>query len=120
MNLFKLYTVTLNDIIITIIIIIMIITNSHFRLILIIRIDIIRFVIFYIRNCHTNMGFLLHTYVTYYIYKIQQVLENDSFRVYYDRAIIINKLVTHNQSDIVILDKRDKVSYLIEVHIITY
>lgn len=120
MNLFKLFTVTLNDIIITIIIIIMIITNSHFRLILIICIDIIRFVIFYIRNCHTNMGFLLPTYATYYIYKIQQVLENDSFTVYYDRAIIINKLVTHNQPDIVILDKRDKVSYLIEVHIITY
>lgn len=96
LNLFKLYTVTLNDIKITIIIIITIITNAHLRLILIMCIDIVRFVIFYTKNCHTNMGFFLSTYTSYYIYKIHPVLENNSFRIYYNRAIIIDKLVTNN------------------------
>lgn len=60
---------------------------------------------------------LINTYTPYYKYQPQPVLENDSFRLYYDRTIITDRRVTNNRPDIVLMDKRVKSVYLIDVAI---
>lgn len=58
---------------------------------------------------------LLNTYTPYYKYKPQSVLENESFRLYYDRAVITDKQVTNNRPDIVVVEKKDKHVILVDV-----
>lgn len=53
--------------------------------------------------------------VPYYKYSPTVILENDGFRMYWDRTIITDKTVHHNRPDITLIHKRNKVTYLIDI-----
>lgn len=60
---------------------------------------------------------LINTYTPYYKYQPQKVLENDHFRLYYDRPIITDRQVTNNRPDIVVVDKGINSVLLVDIAI---
>lgn len=60
---------------------------------------------------------LLDLSVPYFKYTPQSVLENDGYRLYYDRTILTDRTVEHNRPDIVLVRKQDKTTWLIDVAI---
>lgn len=53
----------------------------------------------------------------HYKYTPEPVLENDDFRLYWDRTILTDQTVAHNRPDLVLVDKKTKKTTLIEVAI---
>ncbi|XP_063891684.1 uncharacterized protein LOC135117143 [Helicoverpa armigera] len=55
------------------------------------------------------------TNTPYYKYTPQTVLENNTHKLYYDRAILTDRTVHYNRPDITLQDKINKVTYLIDI-----
>ncbi len=53
----------------------------------------------------------------YYKYTPRSVLENQTHKLYYDRAILTDKTIPHNRPDITLVDKRNKTTYLLDIAI---
>jgi hypothetical protein len=53
--------------------------------------------------------------VAYYKYTPETILENDTHKIYYDRAILTDRTIHYNRPDITILDKIHKTALLIDV-----
>ncbi|CAB3233677.1 unnamed protein product [Arctia plantaginis] len=51
----------------------------------------------------------------YYKYKPSTVLENNAFKIYWDRTIITDKTIHYNRPDITILDKTNKIVFIIDI-----
>ena len=53
----------------------------------------------------------------YYKYNPTSVLENKNYKLYWDRSVLIDKTVAHNTPDIVLVNRRSKVVYFIDIAI---
>lgn len=62
-------------------------------------------------------GLITQPKIPYYKYHPESVLENDDFKLYWDRSILTDRTVAHNRPDIVILNKVNKEAILIDVAI---
>jgi hypothetical protein len=53
----------------------------------------------------------------HYIYKPESCLENDSYKLYFDRTVLtdIHSFIQHNRPDIIILNKQQKQAYLLDI-----
>jgi hypothetical protein len=59
-------------------------------------------------------GFLLAGYIgTTCIYKPESCLENDNYKLYFDRTVLTD--IQHNRLDIIILNKQQKQAYLLDI-----
>lgn len=56
-----------------------------------------------------------NTNTPYYNYTPQTVLENDTHKMYFDRAILTDKTIHYNRPDITLQDKIRKITYLIDI-----
>ena len=77
---------------------------------------------------HNNMAKIIHlalandrelcdTAEPYYKYCPATVLENQRFRLYWDNPILTDKTIMANRPDIVLVDKRDRTAYIIDISI---
>jgi hypothetical protein len=55
---------------------------------------------------------LLKNTQPHYIYTPESCLENDSYKLYFDRTILTDIHIKHNRPDIIILNKQQKQAYL--------
>lgn len=55
--------------------------------------------------------------VPYYKYLPPPVTENNGFTIYWDKSIITDLTIAHNRPDITLIDKDNKITYLIDVSI---
>ena len=55
--------------------------------------------------------------VPYYKYKPEVILENNEYRLYWDRTVLTDQRVTNNRPDLIFTDKRSKKTMLIDVAI---
>jgi hypothetical protein len=51
----------------------------------------------------------------HYIYKPESCLENDNYKLYFDRTVLIDIHIQHNRPDIIILNKQQKQAYLLDI-----
>ncbi|KAL0867793.1 hypothetical protein ABMA27_008500 [Loxostege sticticalis] len=51
----------------------------------------------------------------YYTYDPKPVLENTSYKLYYDRAVLTDKTIHYNKPDIILQDKINKTTYIIDI-----
>jgi hypothetical protein len=51
----------------------------------------------------------------HYIYKRESCLENDNYKLYFDRAVLTDIHIQHNRADIIILNKQQKQAYLLDI-----
>ena len=51
----------------------------------------------------------------YYKYTPDSVLENETHKLYYDRAVLTDRERPNNRPDIILTNKRDKTTYLIDI-----
>jgi hypothetical protein len=51
----------------------------------------------------------------HYIYKPESCLENDNYKLYFDRTLLTDIHIQHNRPDIIILNKQQKQAYLINI-----
>ena len=58
---------------------------------------------------------LLKQTTPYYKYTPSTILENETHRMYWDRTIITDKTIHHNRPDITLIDKKNRITYLIDV-----
>ncbi|XP_072152555.1 uncharacterized protein [Bemisia tabaci] len=63
---------------------------------------------------------LCDTAEPYYKYCPATVLENQRFRLYWDNPILTDKTIMANRPDIVLVDKRDRTAYIIDISIPNY
>lgn len=77
---------------------------------------------------HNNVAKLLHNEIVrkydttapiipYYLYEPPPVVENDLCKIYWDRDIITDKEITNNRPDLVLTDKKNNTTYIIDVAI---
>ena len=69
---------------------------------------------------HENLAFkhsLIDTHIPYYKYTPPPVIENNNFKLYWDRSIITDRTIGHNRPDITLIDKKNKITYLIDIAI---
>jgi hypothetical protein len=52
---------------------------------------------------------------THYSYTPESCLENDSYKLYFDRTILTDIHIKHNRPDIIILNKQQKQAYLLDI-----
>jgi hypothetical protein len=60
---------------------------------------------------HMNLAVkfnLLKVTQPYYIYKPESCLENDNYKLYFDRTVLTDIHIHHNRPDIIILNKQQK------------
>jgi hypothetical protein len=50
-----------------------------------------------------------------YIYKPESCLENDNYKLYFDRTVLTDIHIQHNRPDIIILNKQQKQAYLLDI-----
>jgi hypothetical protein len=50
-----------------------------------------------------------------YIYKPESCLENDNYKLYFDRTVLTDIHIQHNRPDIIILNKQQKQGYLLDI-----
>jgi hypothetical protein len=50
----------------------------------------------------------------HYIYKPESCLENDNYKLYFDRTVLTDIHIKHNRPDIIILNKQQKQAYLLD------
>jgi hypothetical protein len=68
---------------------------------------IIRFIMLFI--------YLLKNTQPHYSYTPESCLENDSYKLYFDRTILTDIHIKHNRPDIIILNKQQKQAYLLDI-----
>jgi hypothetical protein len=51
----------------------------------------------------------------HYNYKPESCLENDNFKLYFDRTVLTDIHIQHNRPDIIILNKQQKQAYLLDI-----
>jgi hypothetical protein len=51
----------------------------------------------------------------HYIYKPESCLENDNYKLYFDRTVLTDIHIKHNRPDIFILNKQQKQAYLLDI-----
>jgi hypothetical protein len=51
----------------------------------------------------------------HYIYKPESCLENDNYKLYFDRTVLTDIHIQHNRPDIIILNKQQKQAYLLDI-----
>lgn len=76
---------------------------------------------------HNNVAKILHNAIMctydktertpYYKYDPPGVVETENYRIYWNRDIITDRTITHNRPDIVLVDKEQKSTYIIDVAI---
>jgi hypothetical protein len=49
------------------------------------------------------------------IYKPESCLENDNYKLYFDRTVLTDIHIQHNRPDIIILNKQQKQAYLLDI-----
>lgn len=54
-------------------------------------------------------------YAPYYKYSPKSVLENQRYKMYYDRTIITDHTIYNNRPDITLIDKQSKHTYIIDI-----
>jgi hypothetical protein len=66
---------------------------------------------------HMNLAVkfnLLKDTQPHYIYKPECCLENDNYKLYFDRTVLTDNHIQHNRPDIIILNKQQKQAYLLD------
>jgi hypothetical protein len=66
---------------------------------------------------HMNLAVkfnLLKNTQPHYIYKPES-LENDNYKLYFDRTVLTDIHIQHNRPDIIILNKQQKQAYLLDI-----
>jgi hypothetical protein len=58
---------------------------------------------------------LLKNTQPHYIYKPESCLENDNYKLHFDRTVITHIHIQHNRPDIIILNKQQKQAYLLDI-----
>jgi hypothetical protein len=51
----------------------------------------------------------------HYIYKPESCLENDNYKLYFDRTVLTDIHIQHNRPDIINLNKQQKQAYLLDI-----
>jgi hypothetical protein len=67
---------------------------------------------------HMNLAVkfnLLKNTQPHYSYTSESCLENDSYKLYFDRTILTDIHIKHNRPDIIILNKQQKQAYLLDI-----
>jgi hypothetical protein len=67
---------------------------------------------------HMNLAVkfnLLKNTQPHYSYTPESCLENDSYKLYFDRTVLTNIHIKHNRPDIIILNKQQKQAYLLDI-----
>jgi hypothetical protein len=67
---------------------------------------------------HMTLGVkfnLLKNTQPHYSYTPESCLENDSYKLYFDRTILTDIHIKHNRPDIIILNKKQKQAYLLDI-----
>jgi hypothetical protein len=67
---------------------------------------------------HMNLAVkfnLLKDTQPHYSYTPESCLENDSYKLYFDRTILTDIHIKHNRPDIIILNKQQKQAYLLDI-----
>jgi hypothetical protein len=67
---------------------------------------------------HMNLAVkcnLLKDTQPHYIYKPENCLENDNYKLYFDRTVLTDIHIQHNRPDIIILNKQQKQAYLLDI-----
>ena len=67
---------------------------------------------------HQKLGMkckLILNHTPFYKYEPEKILENNLYKLYWDRAIITDRTVAHNRPDIVLIDKEQATAYLIDI-----
>jgi hypothetical protein len=67
---------------------------------------------------HMNLAVkfnLLKDTQPHYIYKPESCLENDNYKLYFDRTVLTVIHIQHNRPDIIILNKQQKQAYLLDI-----
>jgi hypothetical protein len=49
------------------------------------------------------------------IYKPESCLENNNYKLYFDRRVLTDIHIQHNRPDIIILNKQQKQAYLLDI-----
>jgi hypothetical protein len=69
-----------------------------------------------IRHMNLAVKFnLLKDRQPHYIYKPESCLENDNYKLYFDRTVLTDIHIQHNRPDIIILNKQQKQAYLLDI-----
>lgn len=55
------------------------------------------------------------TKTPYYKYTPETILENETHKLYYDRAILTDKIIQYNRPDLTLQEKRNKITFLIDI-----
>jgi hypothetical protein len=58
---------------------------------------------------------LLKNTQPHYSYTPESCLENDSYKLYFDRTVLTDIHIKHNRPDIIILNKQQKQAYLLDI-----
>jgi hypothetical protein len=69
---------------------------------------------------HMNLAVkfnLLKNTQPHYIYKPESCLENDNYKLYFDRTVLTDIHIQHNRPDIIILNKQQKQAYLLDISV---
>jgi hypothetical protein len=64
---------------------------------------------------HLAVKFNLLKDTRHYIYKPESCLENDNYKLYFDRRVLTDIHIQHNRPDIIILNKQQKQAYLLDI-----
>jgi hypothetical protein len=67
---------------------------------------------------HMNLAVkfnLLKDTQPHYSYKPESCLENDNYKLYFDRTVLTDIHIQHNRPDIIILNKQEKQAYLLDI-----
>jgi hypothetical protein len=67
---------------------------------------------------HMNLAVkfnLLKDTQPHYSYKPESCLENDNYKLYFDRTVLTDIHIQHNRPDIIILSKQQKQAYLLDI-----
>jgi hypothetical protein len=78
------------------------------------------------KNCHDIFAKIIHMNLAvefnllkdtqpHYIYKPESCLENDNYKLYFDRTVLTDIHIQHNRPDIIILNKQQKQAYLLDI-----
>jgi hypothetical protein len=60
---------------------------------------------------------LLKNTQPHYSYTPESCLENDNYKLYFDRTVLTDSHIKHNRPDIIILNKQQKQAYLLDISV---
>lgn len=69
------------------------------------------------KNIASKFKLIVDNHTPYYKYTPNKILENTTHKMYYDRAILTDKTIHCNRPDITLVDKLNKITYLIDIAI---